>query len=95
MNIADILKNYEYYHLQIRSGTAAEHIVDMMCKLNEIFSDQLLISYECSGIKIIELYYKQKLTCEQIAEQLHISTKTVYRRKRAALNLLSKIFDNV
>ena len=95
MTIVEILNEYRSNDLDLKYkyGSLDDETKDKITALNQIFADDDLIKFTANQLKIVFLYYQKGMTAEQIAEEMDISTRTVYRKRDEGIRRLSQFFD--
>lgn len=67
------------------------HKIDV---LNQIFEDTSFGEYVADGVKIVKMFYKDKMTIEEIAEKMYMCDRTIYRRRDQCVRWLQRTLDN-
>ena len=91
MSILEVLENYHDLQLQNISGVLAGDLQHKMNVLEVLFDDDSSFSFSGDdGIEILKLHYKHGMSYERIAEKLHLSVRTVYRKRKNELFRLQR-----
>ena len=91
MNILEILENYHDIMLQNATGELTGDVKKKLAVLEKLFDDSQSFSFSGDdGIEILKLHYKYGMSYEQIAEQLHLSVRTVYRKRKKEIFRLQR-----
>lgn len=91
MTIQEVLENYRAIMLQSMTGELMDDVKKKMDVLEELFDEPHQFSFSGDdGIEILKLHYKYGMSYERIAEQLHLSISTVYRKRKEEIFRLQK-----
>ena len=94
MTIFEILNEYRSNDLDLKYkyGSLDEDIKNKITIIKQIYADNSSFRYSNDSIRIVFLYYLERMTAEQIAEVLDISPRTVYRKRDEGIRRLSHFF---
>ena len=91
MSILGVLENYHDVMLQSMTGVLPAEVKNKLDLLERLFDDSQRFSFSGDdGIEILKLHYKYGRSYERIAEQLHLSVRTVYRKRKEEITRLQR-----